>query len=207
MLDDARLRPDPGRSAAFEATWAHLNASGPTLTAAERVAVIGAARAAWAGATEPDPAGGVIREAAHWLAVDAGGLTGEVVDDLEERGLDRYRYLETVGVVAMLANVDFYARGLGASLPATDEPGDEPPTGEIHPTSARGAGWVPSVGRPFAPLWLDALPPEGEALRAIHEPMYMPFDEMGDTRYRDELARPQIEYLAARTSYLNECFY
>jgi len=31
--------------------------------------------------------------------------------------------------------------------------------------------------------------------------------DMGDNAYSDELTRAQIEYLAARTSYLNECFY
>ncbi len=59
----------------------------------------------------------------------------------------------------------------------------------------------------FAPGVLDALPAEGEALRDLHEPMYMEMEQMGDNKYTDELSRAQIEYIAARASYLNECFY
>lgn len=207
MLLDARLGPNEMRLAAVVAAWANLITVGTTLTAAERIVTIGAARAAWAGEPAPDPTAGLLGEAAHWLAIDAGGLTSDVVDDLEARGLDRFRYLEAVGVVSMLSNIDFYARGLGASLPEPPDPDDRAPTGAVEPTATLAHGWVPSVGRPFAPLWLDALPTDGEALRTLHQPMYMPFDQMGDSRYRDDLARPQIEYLAARTSYLNECFY
>jgi hypothetical protein len=67
--------------------------------------------------------------------------------------------------------------------------------------------WVPTIGQTFAPHVVDALPAEGEAVRDIHEPMYMQMSDMGDNAYSDELTRAQIEYLAARTSYLNECFY
>lgn len=209
MLDDARLLPHPARRSAVARAWTGLTGPGSTLTAGQRCSVIGWARAAWAGATEPDPDGGVAAEAAHWLAVDAGGITAEAVDDLVGRGLDRFHYLETVGVVGRLANVDFYARGLGASLPAVptdDVDAMSEPSGlvaeEVHQR-----GFVPSAGPLRAPFVLDALPREGEELRALHEPMYLPMDEINHGSFADELDRLQIEYVAARSSYLNECFY
>ena len=207
MLSDAKLAPSPDRLAAVRAAWANLTASGPTLTSAERIGVINAARAAWAGEVQPDAGLGPLGEAAHWLAIDAGGLTAQVVDDLEARGLDRWRYLEVVGVVARTSNVDFYARGLGASLPAVPEPDGAPPSRAIHADAGITDGWVPATGPLMAPFSLDALPSEGDALRSLHEPMYMPMRAMGDSAYGDELSRAQIEYLAARSSYLNECFY
>lgn len=230
MLADSKLKPSPARLAAVLDGWGNLTSPGPTLSVAQRLGIMATARAGWAGTAAPvagrttgrtagrgaevDP---LLAEAAHWLAVDAGGITGDVVADFESRGLDRFRYLETVGVVARLANIDFYLRGLGATLleiPAGRSPGPEgsgpddwPPTGEIRADAGLTDGWVPAIGPLIAPFTLDALPSEGRALRAIHEPMYMPMDEMGDHRYTDVLTRVQIEYVAARTSYLNECFY
>lgn len=209
MLDDADLLPHPARRSAVARAWADLCGPGTVLTAGQRRQVIGWARAAWAGTAEPDADGGPMAEAAHWLAIDAGGITAEVVDDLEARGLDRLRYLEVVGVVGRLANVDFYARGLGASLPIVpDDDGTAlgEPHGRFAPETTR-RGFVPSAGPLHAPLVLDALPGEGEELRALHEPMYLPLAEINRGDFADELDRLQIEYVAARASYLNECFY
>ena len=62
-------------------------------------------------------------------------------------------------------------------------------------------------GNASAPHALDALPDEGDALRDLHEPMYVDMHSINDWALSDELSRVQIEFLAARTSYLNECFY
>jgi len=207
VLEDAALAPAPVRREAVERAWANLAGPGPLLTAAERHQVIRDARDAWAGAPLPNSSSAVRGEAAHWLAADAEGLTNEIVGDFEARGLDRLRYLEIVGVVARLSNVDFYVRGLGATELPLPEPSTAPPTGHIDPAAALTNMWVPTIGQTFAPHVVDALPAEGEAVRDIHEPMYMQMSDMGDNAYSDELTRAQIEYLAARTSYLNECFY
>ncbi|MEM7324731.1 MAG: hypothetical protein AAF531_16705 [Actinomycetota bacterium] len=202
---DSKLKPSPSRLVAIQNAWRNLTSAGPSLTAAERVAVIEIARAAWAGG--PHPIDDPLQEAAHWLAADAGGLTGEVVEEFESRGLDRFRYLEVVGVVARLANVDFYMRGIGGALPVAIAADDNPPTGDRAPEAELTDGWVPALGPLMAPFSLDALPAEGDALRAIHEPMYIDMTEIGNGGYADELTKAQIEYIAARTSYLNECFY
>lgn len=207
MLNDAVLSPNGDRLAAIERAWANLTGPGTVLTATERHQVIQDARAGWAGSTAPDPASGPAREAAHWLAVDAEGLRAEVIADFEARGLDRLRYLEIVGIVSRLANIDYYAKALGASLQALPEPSAAPPTGSLHPDAAITNMWVPTVGQSYAPLVLDALPAEGEALRDLHEPMYVDLSAISDGSYADELTKAQIEFVAARTSYLNECFY
>ncbi len=144
---------------------------------------------------------------AHWVAVDAGGLTGNHVELWEAAHLERIRYLEVVGVVARLSNVDFYMRGIGAELPPSPDVPHGEPTGHVHPEAKITNGWVPALANLRAPHVLDALPSEGEAFRDIHEPMYMPMAEIGNWGYSDLLTRPQIEYVAARASYLNECFY
>jgi hypothetical protein len=207
VLTDAALRPNAERLAAVERAWANLTATGVMLTSEERHRVIRDARAGWAGATSPNPDSGVAGEATYWLAVDAEGLRADIIADFEARGLDRWRYLEIVGVVGRLANIDFYARGLGAALPALGPPVDDAPSGVLHPDAVLSNMWVPTVGQTFAPLVLDALPAEGEALRDLHEPMYVELSSLMDGEYADVLTKAQIEYVAARTSYLNECFY
>jgi hypothetical protein len=144
---------------------------------------------------------------AHWVAVDAGGLRETHVDLWEAAGMARIRYLEVVGVVARLANVDFYLRGIGGELPQLPDTPRGEPTGDVHPEARITNGWVPAMINLRAPHVLDAMPSEGVAFRDIHEPMYMPMDQIGDWAYADLLTRTQIEFIAARASYLNECFY
>lgn len=205
MFEESALEPSAERRKAVERAWVNLTGPGPGLTASQRCGVIRAARAAWSGGTCPeDP---LEEHVAHWVAVDAGGLTQNHVELWEAAGLDRRRYLEVVGVVARLANVDFYMRGIGSALPQLPDLPVGEPTGEVHPAARITNGWVPALADLRAPHVLDALPSEGMAFRDIHEPMYMPMSEIGNWGYADQLTRPQIEFIAARTSYLNECFY
>ena len=217
FLIDAAIEPHPDRLDAVEQAWVSLVGPGPTLSMAERHEVVQRSRDAWVGGDPPNPGEHPLAEAAHWVAVDAEGLNEKFVGDLERRGLDRLRYLEVVGIVGRLANIDWYARGLGATVPALDHlPGPGPgaktpsgePTGEVHPEARIMDGWVPATGPlQIVPFVLDALPSEGRALRRILQPMYVPFGHLTDATYVDAISKPQIEYLAARTSYLNECFY
>ena len=181
--------------------------AGPTLDSAQRIGVMAAARRAWAGAEAPDTNGDVIGEASFWLAIDAEGITGDLIADFERRGLSRFSYLEIVGVVARLSNIDWYLRGVGASPPTLPLPDATLATGRIAAGARITDSWVPMLGNASAPHTLDALPDEGDALRDLHEPMYVDMRSIEDWALSDELSRVQIEFLAARTSYLNECFY
>jgi hypothetical protein len=165
------------------------------------------ARRAWAGAEAPDTTDDALGQASFWLAVDAEGITHDLIDDFERRGLSRFSYLEIVGVVARLSNVDWYLRGIGASVPKLPPPDASVPTGRIAADARITDSWVPMRGNASAPHALDALPDEGDALRDLHEPMYVDMHSINDWAQSDELSRVQIEFLAARTSYLNECFY
>ena len=206
MLLDGVLSPNPQRLDAVIAAWANLTGPGPTLSQAERIAAMATARAVWAGTADP-AARTLVEEIAHRMAFHAIGITAEVVADFEAAGLDRYRYLEVVGVVSRLANIDVYATGLGASVPPLPAPDDRGPTGEVATGVGITDGFVPATGPMFALAVLDALPSEGVAFKALHEPFYVPFRKFLDGAYRDELSRAQIEYVAAISSYLNDCFY
>lgn len=207
VLTDGMLAPDTGRQAAIAAAWDNLVAAGPTLSRAERVAVIEAARLAWARGADGPAARTLVEDVGHWIALDAGGITAEAVATIELAGLDRLRYLEAVGVASRLANIDFYARGLGATVPEIPAGPDRPPTGAVHEAAALHDGWVPSTGPLQAITVLEALPSDAASFKALHEPFYVPFVHFMDGTYADALHRTQIEWVAARSSYLNECFY
>jgi hypothetical protein len=207
MFSGAHLTPSVERGAAVERAWRQLTTSGPTLDSTARLQIIGGARRAWAGAEAPNSETGVLGQASHWLAVDAEGITADLVADFVEMGLSLESYLELVGVVARLSNIDWYLRAIGATLPNLPSPDTSQATGNVHPDAAITDSWVPMLGNAMAPRTLDALPDEGEALRDLHEPMYIQMGSIEDWAQADDLTRAQIEFLAARTSYLNECFY
>ena len=67
--------------------------------------------------------------------------------------------------------------------------------------------WVPIVGPAGALTVLSALPSEQAARNDVHGPLYLRPEEMQDFAYQGVLSRAQMELLAARTSYLNDCRY
>lgn len=125
-------------------------------------------------------------------------------------GLDPLHYVELVGVVAALNAVDRFADAMGIdrlALP-TARPGD--PT-RVTVDAGVTTHWVPTAGHGGANVMraLSAVPAAWEATRAIGATHYAPQDKIvGDLAWdRGVLTRAQIEYVAAMTSSLNECFY
>jgi len=130
-----------------------------------------------------------------------------------------------VGIVAMLAGVDFFARSLGIEqfplpAPASGEPSRR------RPVSARASGaWVPMIAPedaagPDADVYggdgafvpnivraLSLVPDEVRMLRRLSNAHYLPIASIPDPTARRALDRSQIELVAARVSALNQCFY
>ena len=187
--------------------WDRLAAPGTWLTGAERVRIAREARRAMRGGP-PEPLLPVMIEAAHRVAVAAATIRPDDLDRWAVEGLDEWSYVELVGVVSRLAALDVAAFGLGrapADLP-------EPRSGDPSKVRAEGAtvsdGWVPTVGGASAISALSAVPAEQEALLQVHAELYLrPEQMLDDDVVRDDLGRAQMELVAARTSYLNNCFY
>ncbi len=124
--------------------------------------------------------------------------------------LDPLQYVELVGVVAAMNAVDRFADALDTT--PLDLP--TPTVGEperITVEAAVATHWVPttSVRGPNVLRALSAVPAAWESTRQIGASHYVPEDRIvGDLTWsRGTLTRPQIEYVAAMTSSLNECFY
>jgi hypothetical protein len=228
--------------AAHDRAFARLAAPGTWWTGAERVAIATAARAAarcgpcrarkaalsptsvkgeHEGERGPLPSSAV--DAAHRIASDPGRITRKWVDGLLASGLGEGRYVELLGVVATIANIDAFCRGIGAPLHPLPLPLPGEPR-RYRPKAARRAeAWVAMLppGRPEgaeADLWgertanviraLSLVPDEVRGVRDLSQAHYLSLDEMTDlTRGRGTLDRRQVELLAARVSALRECFY
>ncbi len=66
---------------------------------------------------------------------------------------------------------------------------------------------MPTVGAIGPVTALDAVPPEATAQAALHGALYLSYAEMADLAVVRGLTRAQLELVAARVSYLNDCFY
>lgn len=187
----------------------HIACSGATMTAAERIAIVHVARShddAPTGRWTLTPAE---ITAARWVAHDAGGINPDLVADLTDAGLDPLRFVEIVGVVSLLAAIDRYTMGIGAAqlqLPAAVA---GYPTGNVAANAAVNNGWLPTDGPASAPTALGAIPSEAEAAMDLHTGLYLSPEQVGGRGepITGPMIRSEMEFIAARTSYLNECFY
>jgi hypothetical protein len=164
-------------------------------------------------------------DAIHRIATDPGRLTRRWLDGLIVEGLAVEPYVELVGVVAAVINLDVFARGVGAAPVALPAPRPGAPTRQ-RPEAARDHGWwVPVIdpadaSGPWADLYpgpayphmqrsLTLVPDEARGAADLMTVQYMPYGRVplpGDSGER-ALSRTQMELLAARVSALNQCFY
>lgn len=163
-------------------------------------------------------------EAIHRIRTDPARLSKAWFDRVIAGGLAETHYVELVGVVTLLAGVDYFARALGIApfplpVPIAGEPSRR------RPASAKpGTAWVPMIapedadgpeadlygGMPFVPNIMRALtlvPDEARALQRSSNAHYVHVARIGDPTARRALDRMQMELVAARVSALNQCFY
>lgn len=195
---------------AFRNVWQRLAEPGTWWDGAERVALARVARRAYLGAAILDDSviPPLARDAAALLSGKPAGVTEELIAVWETQGLDSNRYVELVGLVAMVTALDTFHRALEIDL----EPLPTPRPGSASrvlpdPGASKTRAWVPMVGPPTIPTSLSAVPAEMAALEALHGPMYLTYEEMGDPAIQKGLHRSQMELVAGRTSAINECFF
>jgi hypothetical protein len=116
--------------------------------------------------------------------------------------------VEAVSLVSMLAAVDNTHRALGADLEPLPEPVPGDPSGIITRGLKKRKTHVP-MPRTSITVALDLLPVENAAYAQVCGPHYMTFEEMGSPLFERSpgLNRAQLETIASRTSFFQECFY
>ncbi len=117
------------------------------------------------------------------------------------------RYVEILGVVARLDAVDTFLFGIGAPTRPLPDPRPGEPSRVPVPEARLDGGFVPTVGPAFPTSALSAVAAEQHAQEDLHGVLYMTIEQMGDLEIELDLNRAQIEFVAARTSLLNDCFF
>ena len=185
--------------------WERLRHAGTWFTGAERVALAASARG---DRDDTSPA----HQAAREIHDHPAEITRSWLGTLEDRGLTLAEYVEVLGIVAQLRAVDTFLFGLGEQRPLPDPVAGQP-TRVIVEEAAIEGGWVPTVGPAFPPSVLSSVASENEAMHDLHENFYLaPAAGEGYTManlhaVRDGLSRTEMEFVAARTSLINDCFF
>ena len=192
----------------IERQWERLRSPGAWLTGPQRVAIASAAR----GVTN-ESISAALAEAAQRVYDEPATITLDWLHTIRASGTTNEEYVELVGIVAQLRAVDTFEFGMGRVTRALPEPTNGDPSGaEVNGATLDG-GWVPTVGPAYPLSVLSLAPDEHDAMVDISEVLYLaPRAGEGFTKgnqhvVRDDLTRIQIEFVAARTSLVNDCFY
>ncbi|MBM3644445.1 MAG: hypothetical protein FJX02_08910 [Alphaproteobacteria bacterium] len=236
------MDPRPALTEAIERQWARLARPGTWWTGAERVDIALEVRASARcrlcadrlEALSPASVAGAhlsvtelpaaVVEAAHRIATDPARLSEGWFRALLSERFDEARYVELVGVVAIVLAVDAFDRASGRPPRPLPTPVAGAPSRRAPAGARRDRAWV----RTLAPEDVTADDPplyEGRSAANIHRAMslvpdevvgffdldnemYLPDRWLRDwgTEYR-ALSHAQIELLAARMSALNRCVY
>ena len=167
----------------------------------------------------------VVVDAVHRVITDQARITQAWVNDNVTRGITKEAYVELVGVVVTVFSIDEFHRALGLPVEALPTPAP----GEIsryRPTIVReDIGFVPTIPADGnvgneTDIWdgvraanviraLTLVPQALKDWRAIGNVQYLTFEAMSNFAKDDHRAinRLQMELIAGRVSFINECFY
>jgi hypothetical protein len=167
-----------------------------------------------------------LREIVRAIAVSVRDLDQEFFETAVGSGRSDAQYVEIVGVVARIVDLDVFARGIGVTprpLPAavSGEPSRERPA-----TAVMEKAWVPTIPNgpsggeigqslyhgqpmPYIVRGMSLVPDELRAHLELEQAHYTRLDKLFDYEYEhhEGLSRPQAEVVAGRVSALNDCFY
>ena len=230
MYESTELKVRDELAAAHALVWSKIAQPGPFLTAEQRVATVWEARQSLrctlcirrksalspnAIQGEHDAVSGFSRtfvDLVHRIATDPARYTKSVFDKVtESHSIEEY--IEAVSVVASSVIIDTMHRALGEELPQTPYPEPGPPRGQKPPNVVADGAWVPlssiAVGRPDlgfrrAPNIMRSMGCVPEAVSLFFTCFRNHYSMMGVTM---ALSQPQAEFIAARVSALNQCFY
>jgi alkylhydroperoxidase family enzyme len=241
-LDHPHLPIRDDLRAAHRDLRAHLGAPGTWWSGAERTAMVAESRRATGcglcrrrkSALSAGAFGGLhespgtfpeqVVDAIHRIRTDPARLSRPWFERTIAAGLSPAAYVELVGVVALAAGADAFARTLGIEPAPLPEPAPGPPSRRLPAAARAGGAWVPMIapedadalehdlyeGLGLVPNIIRALslvPDQVRALRRFMDAHYLPAQQIPDPTAHRALGRPQMELVAARVSALNQCFY
>jgi len=200
---------DPHADQAIREALTAVGSAGSFFTGEERLAFAEYARSARGLTSAAANLSPIVAEAIARIAAEASTSRSEHVGAWEKDRRDVLAYVELVAVVSVICSIDSYRVGVGAPLDILPEPVPGDPVPVIDERAKKTNSWVPTVGPALAPSALSALPDENGMKKALGIAFYLPDEVVHqyDVEPGRELSRPQLELVAARTSWLNQCFF
>ena len=141
-------------------------------------------------------------------------------------GLTEEEFVEIVGIVARIVDLDVFARGIGVPLKPFPEAQSGEPSRKRPETATREQAWVPTVPnlpeggdiakalygempKPYIVRGLSLVPDEMKRHLELEQVQYMPLKHVRDFDHQHHagLNRVQVEVVAGRVSAINQCFY
>jgi hypothetical protein len=215
----------------------NIAAPGTWYTGSQRLAIAAEARLAGydAGLLErPDRSSNTteidipdtVRRVVSTIAVSVRELNQDFYDQALADGLTEAEYVEIVGIVSRVVDLDVFARGIGASPRELPAPKAGKPSRQLPGTAVVEHAWVPTVPNgpeggeigqalyhgqpmPYIVRALSLVPAELSAHVELEIAHYTRLDKLFDYDYQhhEGLTRPQVEVVAGRVSAINDCFY
>ena len=163
-------------------------------------------------------------EVIHRIRTDASRLTERWLQSCLASGLTDAEYVEIVGVVAMITALDTFAGAMGAPQRPLPEPRPGEPIRRRPNGAKKTIAWVPTLApEDLAPDDVDPFTRYGavhiqRALSLVPNSvigffdldiaLYLPQDAIRDfdTEYR-AVSHAQLEFIAAKASSINGCYY
>ncbi len=211
-------------------SWQTIAGPGDFFTGVERIAMVRAAREAVTcplcsdrkAALSPNAVQGAhdnstdldapIVDMIHRLRSDPGRLTKSWFEGLTSN-LSKQQYVEVVAVVASAVIIDTLHNALGLGLPKLPTPKPGRPTRNYNHSAIEAGAWVPILDAPttMADTGLPQVPNIARALGLVPSALdlffatFRPHYALKDIPL--SISQGQAEFVAARVSAINECFY
>ena len=237
LYDDSKYEIKERLEEVHEKQLLELGNSGTWGTGEQRLSIAGSARRAGIDTgllEEPgydsnnfdEELSGVARKVVDHLAVSPKDFDESSYQDALKGGLREEEYVEIVGIVSRIVDLDVFARGIGVPLRPLPEAQSGEPSRKRPETARLEQAWVPTVPnlpeggdiakalygdmpKPYIVRGLSLVPDEMEKHIELEQAQYMPLKHVRDFGHQHHkgLTRAQVEVVAGRVSAINECFY
>tara|TARA_B100000900_G_scaffold137720_1_gene116710 strand:+ start:485 stop:1180 length:696 start_codon:yes stop_codon:yes gene_type:complete len=216
---------------AHASSWQAIGRAGDFFTGAERVAIVEAARSAatcdlcrrrkealspYSIVGEHDGPSSLpdnIVDLVHRIHSDPGRLTKTWFDAVMADDLTPQKYVEIVSVVTTSVIIDTLHQAMGLAIPKVPMPSAGEPRGQFNPDAVEVGGWVPVTDAPadLAEHGLPNVPNIARSMGLVPSAVelfftaFRPHYSLSDINL--SISQTQAEYVAARVSSINECYY
>ena len=159
----------------------------------------------------------------HRLVTDASRLNEKWLKDQWDASYTQGHYVESISVVITVLCIDNFNRALGFDPEPLPQPLAGEPSRYTPPGLETETAWVPllkELGEQEADLWepgkfanviraLSSVPDAVRLLKLLSNAQYLQMHEVANPGADGgrAISRAQIEFIAARVSAINDCFY